>query len=447
MPDITEVLDDAAACHAYGCQILMARGDPAIAEKLFRRAVQLDSGLAGGWQALGVLLLRTADARAARYVEAEACLRRAVALNPTVDGYAQLGQVVTYQGRLAEAADPLARAAEMDPRNPTLALQAGKAFAEREDYAEARLFFERCLETDPECAEARSHLQSIATFEKYRAHGNHFSRWPVNVRDFRDLEDAVRKFVLAGQPWPKILLPATAVATLGSCFAGNLANALRDLGHAARNLTVGEIANNTYANRAYLEWVLGRDGGMAEEALRKALPSDVPLDRAHHAGIFQAAGIVIFTLGVAPCFFDRQGRPAFIGDGMDIKALCRDYAFRTTTVEENVANLEAILAAVRALNPQAWLVLSVSPVPLAATLEYPSAVIADCVSKSTLRVAADQFLREGHDRVVYWPSYEIVRWLAPYVGGMFGGDDGVTSHVSRSVVDLICRLFVENFAP
>jgi superkiller protein 3 len=149
MPGIPEVFDNAVACHAYGCQILAAKGDPTVAEKLFRCAVQIDSGLAGGWQALGVLLLRTAAAQAAQYIEAESCLRRAVALNPTADGYAQLGQAMTYQGRLAEAADTFARAADLAPQQLVVALRAGKAFAEREDYAEARRFFERCLEIDP----------------------------------------------------------------------------------------------------------------------------------------------------------------------------------------------------------------------------------------------------------------------------------------------------------
>lgn len=82
--------------------------------------------------------------------------------------------------------------------------------------------------------------------------------------------------------------------------------------------------------------------------------------------------------------------------------------------------------------------LTVSPVPLNATFEMESAVVADCVSKATLRVAVEDVLRQGIPGVRYFPSFEIVRWLSAYLPGMYGEDDGSTVHISERVVDASC---------
>ena len=50
--------------------------------------------------------------------------------------------------------------------------------------------------------------------------------------------------------------------------------------------------------------------------------------------------------------------------------------------------------------------------------------------------------------VVYWPSFEIVRWLGPHLPRPpFAEEDGKTRHVSLWVRDLIIGLFLEYFGP
>jgi len=59
----------------------------------------------------------------------------------------------------------------------------------------------------------------------------------------------------------------------------------------------------------------------------------------------------------------------------------------------------------------------VSPVPLKATFERLSPIIADCVSKSILRVAAHEFMSSAAGAgTIYWPSFEVFRWLGGHVG-------------------------------
>jgi hypothetical protein len=92
-------------------------------------------------------------------------------------------------------------------------------------------------------------------------------------------------------------------------------------------------------------------------------------------------------------------------------------------------------------------VLSVSPVPFTATFEMESAIVADCVSKSTLRAAAHEFLKDPGAGAIYWPSFEIVRWLSGHIGRTFGTDDGNNHHVSDALVTMIVELFIERFRP
>jgi predicted TIM-barrel fold metal-dependent hydrolase len=82
-------------------------------------------------------------------------------------------------------------------------------------------------------------------------------------------------------------------------------------------------------------------------------------------------------------------------------------------------------------------------VPLMGTAELSNAVLADCVSKTTLRVALHEVMQEFHpEEVYYWPSFEIVRWLGGHTTlPAFGTDDGMSRHVSNWLVEVIVNRF------
>ena len=94
--------------------------------------------------------------------------------------------------------------------------------------------------------------------------------------------------------------------------------------------------------------------------------------------------------------------------------------------------------------------MTVSPSALIATTEFDSAVEADCLSKSTLRLACHEAMSAMADRpMVYWPSFEMVRWLgahyAPFSPPAYGLEDGNSRHVSDWLVDLIVELFLDYY--
>lgn len=118
---------------------------------------------------------------------------------------------------------------------------------------------------------------------------------------------------------------------------------------------------------------------------------------------------------------------------------------RTTTCSENIHNIRQIIDLMSEISPRSKKIITVSPVPLAATTEMPSVVVADCVSKSTLRAAVHEVVSTD-DKVTYFPAFEVVRWLSGYTKTeVFGADDKNSRHVSNWVVEFIVGSFIARF--
>jgi hypothetical protein len=266
-----------------------------------------------------------------------------------------------------------------------------------------------------------------------------FTRFPETLAELSDLERAVRRHCLSRVKRGQfVITPATRVVTLGSCFADNLTDALNAEGIHARNLAIGDFFNSTYANLELIEWSLRDPARDGDDRLHKF--GDSP---AEAAMLLKRADLMVYTLGVAPCFFEADsGRFVMPERSEAVLGTVRGkYIFRTTSVDENYENLRKIVRLVRGHNPDCQLVFTLSPVPLAATLEDRSAMEADCLSKATLRVAVEQLV-QNVPGCIYWPSFEIVRWLGAYVPGMYGDEDGTPRHISERVVRLIIREFL-----
>ena len=113
---------------------------------------------------------------------------------------------------------------------------------------------------------------------------------------------------------------------------------------------------------------------------------------------------------------------------------------KVMSVEDNVNELEAMLKTWRKFNPDIKLVISVSPVPLHATFrgEEHHVISANALSKSTLRVAAEEFVKRN-DGVYYFPSYETVMYCTE---NAWAADE---RHVSREAVGNVMKLFDHMF--
>jgi Ni,Fe-hydrogenase maturation factor len=244
-----------------------------------------------------------------------------------------------------------------------------------------------------------------------------------------------------------IPLLEAALRTLGSCFARHMARALKEAGHECYHIEVGDVINTTYADRAIMEWIAGTLDPALEQRMNEVVGALTTKE--NFVEQIRRADVFIFTLGVAACFFERDTgrfvmpRPTSINS----RALAETYDFRTTRVSENVANMKFIIDAMRAINPELKIFITVSPAPLHVTFERNASVVGDCLSKSVMRVSADELMHSGYKDIHYWPSFEIVRWLSGHVGPFFGVDDGASWHISEKLIEQIIGLFLERFTP
>lgn len=281
----------------------------------------------------------------------------------------------------------------------------------------------------------------------------------MSQHPYRDIADTQRwSRAMAGrahaqidpvQKPPFLIEPDSRIVTAGSCFAQHVARHLCERGHAcfetepAHPLLSAAVADafnygvysarygNIYTARQLLQlW-------------RRATGAFVPVDdrwdqdgacfdpfrpliqpggfssvreyvedrRQHFAAVrraFVEMDVFVFTLGLTECWVSREDGAVYplcpgVGAG---RYDAERHAFVNFTVDEVVADLGEFVASVRAVNPRMKMILTVSPVPLAATAGPHHVLSASTYSKAVLRVAAEQLSRLAD--VYYFPAYEIV---------------------------------------
>ncbi len=148
--------------------------------------------------------------------------------------------------------------------------------------------------------------------------------------------------------------------------------------------------------------------------------------------------VFVMTLGMNEVWSMKSG--GYVFSRLPVRLASGLVKRQILSVEENVFHLQRMLDLWRAHNPRLKLILSVSPVPLEATFRGNDThvVAANCHSKSTLRIAAEEFCRRNQD-IYYFPSYETVMYCteSPW--------DPDQRHVSKQAVSNVMRLFNEMF--
>ena len=368
-----------------------------------------------------------------------------------VRSYRRLLKTQADLGRWAEMLATGGAGLRQFPEDAEIHRRVGEAHYFLGRRADAQTAFERALALDPEMAEARSALSLLRSSGDTHSTPPQVRPWPTRRANFADPRRLIGKYLLRGRPNDVFIAKGTRFFTLGSCFAGNLAQRLEGKGYPVHYEDIGEEVNSTFANRSLLEWI---ERGVVDEPTAVMDELYGPRVRERFREGLRGCQVFVMTLGVAACFFrDDTGAFAFapLNTRMGSEALFKRHRMRTTSVAENADNIAAIIAAVRRMADQPpRVVLTVSPVPLSATNEHVSAITADALSKSTLLLACQEAVSShADDGVLYWPSFEMVRWLGAHYGPdhpAYAGDDDNTRHVSGWLVDMIIDLFLEEHA-
>ncbi|MFD1703480.1 GSCFA domain-containing protein [Methylopila henanensis] len=241
------------------------------------------------------------------------------------------------------------------------------------------------------------------------------------------------------------------VATAGSCFAQHISRALKrrgfgwldtepapfgmppdvaeSFGYGVFSFRTGNIYSAALL-RQWLGWAAGDaapsdelwrdDDGRWFDPFRPAIQpggfSDADDVRAARATTLRAirrgvssADVFLFTLGLTECWQDAATGEVFplcpgvaAGRFDPQRHILRNFGF-----ERIRDDLQAATAVLKRLNPAIRVILTVSPVPLIATVSGEHALVANTYTKSTLRAVAGE-LAAGDPTVDYFPSYEMV---------------------------------------
>lgn len=260
------------------------------------------------------------------------------------------------------------------------------------------------------------------------------------------LEDYVLKGWLPAQPF---VTRETKITAFGSCFAANITRHLsgmgydlsseRDPGIYVSRLSDGMV--NTAAILGQFEWALENKTQPTDlwhgfKAEGYGYDEDI---RLRTRAIFLDTEFFVITLGLSEIWYDELSGGTFWRAVPESAFDPRRHKFRVMSVAETKADIAKMHALIREHVPGAKILITVSPIPLAATFRPASCMTANAVSKAVIRAALDEFLREHGDELnetlFYFPSMEIVQFG---FADSFGSDG---RHPVSYVLDTVMKTF------
>jgi len=311
---------------------------------------------------------------------------------------------------------------------------------------------EKAIALDPATYDTAANKETLRIAKSNVANKSNkrrIGRYPQTEDFLGDFQKLIRDHIAVNlNKEHRFLSKSTRFFTMGSCFARNLSKNLNSGGYVSHHMEISEVINTTFANKVFVDWLgdAGVDHAIGER-IAELLPSGWSKENTLH--VIRNSDVFILTLGVAPAFFDRSTGEFVLPrrTALNSRVLAEKYLYRTTSVKENVDNVLHVIRFIRSVSPAIKIVVTVSPVPLMASFEYESAVQADCLSKSTMRLVAHEVVNHSDiSDILYWPSFEIFRWAGSNCSNYYAADDGAAWHVSEEKVAGTIRAFVEIFS-
>ncbi len=278
--------------------------------------------------------------------------------------------------------------------------------------------------------------------------------------------------------------PATRIASAGSCFAQHVRAQIVRRGFtylvtepAPAGMSADDAADRgyglysaRYANvysapqlaqlfeRAYGRFEPAeeawRDGDRYVDPFRPfvepegfASLADLRADRERHLAAtrraFEEADVFVFTLGLTETWRSRRDGSVYpVCPGCGVASYDPEAVeFVNLDVAHTAAALTDFLTGLARVNPTVRTILTVSPVPLLATMTARHVVEASTYSKSVLRVAAETVCA-ANPTADYFPAYEIV--TATHRTHEYFAGDGRT--VTPAGVNRVMDLFFQTYA-
>ena len=264
--------------------------------------------------------------------------------------------------------------------------------------------------------------------------------------------------LLIRAPVDLLIEPTTKVATIGSCFASELASMMGKVGIVG-GMHPGGLFYSTTTIRQEMERLAGgwperaaepvwpvpggfvdpfRDYSTTHPDEASLLAERAAADAAADA-LFRDAKVVVATLGLIETFRNPVTGNTYRQIPHPAAYPSLGAEFHRLTVADMLSDLERIRAVARN-TLGATLVLTTSPVPLHTTFTTHDVRVANTESKSRIRAAVSEFV-DRHPDVRYFHSYEMV--VTAERQSDYFREDG--RHVHRHAVKYIVSEFLRLF--
>ena len=265
--------------------------------------------------------------------------------------------------------------------------------------------------------------------------------FPIDPYQFYDLPRIASDFIFNGPFYPEkpVFDETSGIITMGSCFAQRIREWIKRRGNAAEFVHVPTGLNNSFAIRQYVEWVM--TGNRSQDAYWYDDPTGLwvpPEEQQKAKAAFEAAKGFVITFGLAEVWRDKDTGGVFWRGIPNEIFNAEKHECVVSKVSENVENMKRI----HELLGGKTLIYTLSPIPLKATFLERPAFISDCVSKSTLRVALEEFFNTKPDNAFYWPAFEFFRWVGSHTKTAMMID----RHDTRGIDERCVEIVLDNFA-
>jgi len=266
--------------------------------------------------------------------------------------------------------------------------------------------------------------------------------------------NAADKYVMTGlEPLNPFITKSDKITTIGSCFTGNVSTFLRHNGFNVPILNTeykGNLPTGSFSDEVFNTYILRY---LFELAFSNEVPDEDAYEVVnqhnrksifsveHLKNTFKSSTIFIITLGLSEVWFNKS-----TGEVYKTAKAVGDYNrevhdFRTTTVAENLTNIEFVYQSIRKNIKEANIIFTLSPVPLKATFRDLGCIPANNVSKATLRIALEELLNTySEDKLLnYFPSYELI---VDFLPRPFKGD---RRYLGSDTINFIMTLFANHY--
>ena len=278
--------------------------------------------------------------------------------------------------------------------------------------------------------------------------GEHFNVFP-SKQAMR--ENTTEDILLGWKPTTPLIQPATRVTAMGSCFAAHFIQWLAENGfnkgsesHHDRLITQRVSFENIWSLAQQFRWAFGE---VASTPLWIDTDKEIiqpTVERARQVrDRLEQTDVLIMTLGLSEVWYDAQNNEPMW------RAVPKRYVdpsrhkLKVLSVQDTIESFCTIERLRAQHTPNMKIVYTVSPVRIRATFRPISAVVANTVTKATIRAGLDEFLRSSGcalgETTFYFPAYEIVlhSFVDPY--------EVDNKHLQQTVVQRVLATFAQHY--